>query len=114
MYTIAAKPAPEQQPLVTLKRGDRIPSLQVTLEVAAQSLIGLPVRFEFWKKGSSGARMSGVATLRESSDSLIEYQWGTNDTQVAGDYYGEFKVTYPGTKTATFPSEGYLLFRVTD
>jgi hypothetical protein len=52
------------------------------------------------------ADVVGDPTLGE-----VEYEWQPGDTDVAGNFLGEFDVTYTNGKTETFPNgeDGFLI-----
>lgn len=55
------------------------------------------------------ADVVGDPTLGE-----VEYEWQPGDTDIAGNYLGEFDVTYTNGKTETFPNgEAGFLIKVT-
>lgn len=48
----------------------------------------------------------------EEMRGLVRYSWVSGDTDTPGDFKTEVEVTWPGSRPQTFPSEGYLVTRV--
>lgn len=104
------------QRVFRIKQGDRQPSLYHTAlddltyeRVQLQGASG--VTFKFRKKTASpSAAVSRAAVIVTAETGELRYDWGAGDTDVAGEYYGEFEVTYPSGGPRTFPTKGYIPF----
>lgn len=95
-----------------LKRGDRLPGIEAAIDAPPGSLLGATsYRFEFWPVSTPLRRRGGVATLVDGADNILQYLWQPGDTDLAGDYQGEWKVTY-GQLVTTYPASGYMFIRI--
>ena len=108
----------------TIKRGDTAPKLEISLSVAGSS------PKEYWStqesiesvhfimKGTDNVivgstptqKYTGIGTknTNSSSKTVLIYEWGANDTKVAGVYNAEFELTLKDASNnitkRTFPS----------
>jgi hypothetical protein len=53
-----------------------------------------------------------VATIVKAETGQLRYDWIAADTAVAGDYYGEWEVSFPNSGVQKFPIRGYQLITV--
>jgi len=100
-----------------IKQNDTSPSIQATLENGdgqKVNLSGCSIRFYMKEIGSATVKVDGAVTVVNENTGLIRYDWVDSDTNVAGNYHGEFQVTYPSTKVETFPNDGYIKIKITD
>lgn len=101
-----------------VKRGDTRPSLRVKLGYAngtqapLSDATGVTFRMVNAKTGASKVDDT-VATITDAPSGTVSYDWTAPDTDTAGDYAGEFKVTYSDGTTETFPSMGSLPIKIT-
>ena len=51
---------------------------------------------------------SRAAVVDDALNGVITYTWLLGDTSIAGVYYAEFVVVWPGTRDQTYPPSGYL------
>jgi hypothetical protein len=89
---------------VTMKKGDRLPSLTDTLvgPSGAVDLTGATVVFKFFPI-VGGSVVSGSAVIEDATAGKVRYDWGASDTATAGSYYAEWVATIGG-KEMTFPN----------
>ena len=52
---------------------------------------------------STGARL----TITDAATGVVTYNWGTADTNTAGDYEAEVEVMWNDGKPETFPNDSY-------
>lgn len=101
-----------------MKQHDTAPSIQFAFtdlsgNVPPGSLTSATVKF-FMKLPAGGAlKVNGTATIVNPATWQFAYQWVTGDTDTAGDYNGEFEVTYADGTKQTFPDPGYLDILIT-
>jgi hypothetical protein len=88
-----------------LKRGDTSPALEFVLEPLT-ALTGATVRFNMRLPGASAAKVSRATAqvVSPATDGKVRYVWQTADTDTAGDYLGEFEVTFQDGSIETFPN----------
>ncbi len=107
----------ENTPFV-IKQGDTAYSLKRELvdeNGLAIDLTGATVTFAMMsaktkvvKVPRSTASIVGAPTL-----GVAQYDWQTGDTNTAGDFLGDFKVTLAGGVIKTIPNRGYVPISVT-
>ena len=87
-----------------IKRGDTSPSLQYTLSPTTD-LTGATVVFNMSTANRSSVKVSRqTAVVVDAANGIVRYDWQSADTDTAGDFLGEFEVTYADTKVETFPN----------
>lgn len=94
-----------------IKRNDTGEALQCTLVDGlgtAPNLTGASVRFLMRREGKSTAKVSAAAEVVSADGGVVRYVWQAGDTDAAGDYEGEFEVTFIDGKVMTFPSSRYI------
>lgn len=93
-----------------LKRGDRLPALARQLLWSDGTPIDLSGCAVAWKmvERHTGQVVSGAATIVSSSEGRVEYSWGVNDTAVVGHFRGEWRITYPDSRTLTVPTLNFV------
>lgn len=99
-----------------IKQGDRRPVLRATLvqdSGAPYILTGCTVRFHMAAVPGATAKIDGgLCDLIDAANGIVEYVWGATDTSDAGQFKGEFEITWPDGKPETVPNEGYALIDV--
>lgn len=97
-----------------IKKGDRLPSLGVTLldsAGTAQDVTGATVKFAVRRKGNKTTLLDATATIVTAASGIVQYDWASGDTDTLlgeGTFDGEFQVTLANGKKATFPGDGYI------
>lgn len=69
---------------------------------------GTTVVFRMWLKETGVTRVEAAADIIDGTEGIVEYVWIAGDTDVAGEYEGEFDATLPGDTPITVPNAGYL------
>lgn len=64
--------------------------------------------------GAGTAKVDANAVLVTPAAGVVKYVWLLADTDTAGQYNGEFEVTFGDGRKQSFPSPGYLTIQVTD
>jgi hypothetical protein len=103
------------QYLFSLKRGDTRPSLRVQLLYKDNSKIdvaGATITFRFWKADEPSRLFSGSVTVEDAGESIVRYDWVSGDTNLEGDYEGEFMLDYGSGEVMSVPEDGYIRFRI--
>lgn len=86
----------------SFKQGDRQPKLKGDLNVdltAATSVVAKIRRFH------QSTVLSKAMTVVDGPTGIVEADWLAGETDVAGNYYVEFLVTWSGGTTQRFPQD---------
>ena len=94
-----------------IKRGDRYPSFAYRLDTG-KSIGAGSVKLIMTPDGDSTPKVNATATIVDSTNNDVRYDWGANDTDTAGLYNAEWEITYADGKKQTYPAGGYLKIRV--
>ena len=100
-----------------IKQNDTSPAIQkICLDSTdtAVNVTGATVRFLMRQVGSNTAKVTGVGAVVDGSAGIVKYQWVDGDTDTAGEFEGEFEVTYADTTIETFPNSTYIKIRITE
>lgn len=99
-----------------LKKGDRLPILTATLkgsDGSALDLTGATVKFQMRLRDSDTLKVNAACTVTDAEGGVVEYAWGTTDTNTSGKYLCEFEVTING-KVMTVPGLAATEIVITD
>lgn len=88
---------------VNIVKGDRQPSITATL-VNCGDLSGATARFIMIDQAGT-IKVDASAVIADADAKKVRYDWGENDTDTVGVYYGEFEITYADGKKQTFPAK---------
>ncbi|MBA2704917.1 MAG: hypothetical protein H0U60_13830 [Blastocatellia bacterium] len=96
-----------------IKQGDTLPVIESILTDAQGVVVDLTaasaVTFRMRTKDGGTLALVGTATiLAPATAGRVRYAWNAADTAIAGEYEADWKVTFTGGATATFPSGSYL------
>lgn len=99
--------------LYTLKRGDRQPPLRALLLDALSrpiDLSGATVTFNMKPKpGCTGDQIEGgTVAVNDIAKADVQYEWMPGDTDVAGGYSGEFRITFSDASFESVPNDGMI------
>ena len=95
----------------TIKQDNTSPLLGAQLQDAnfdPIDLTGATVVFNMADMDSDVVVNGGACTITDEENGGVQYQWSAADTDVAGAFRGEFKVTYSSGEIETFPNNGYI------
>jgi hypothetical protein len=98
----------------TIKTGDTYPPLGAVLDddgtpvdLTAADSVRLILKLE-----SPSTVVEGAAAVTSAAGGAVEYEWAAGDTDQAGEYQGEWEVTWDAGSTPpsvqTFPNDGYF------
>ncbi len=100
-----------------LKKGDRLPSIEVQLLDSEQQPIDVStavVTFRMRIKGGTTLKASGTCTQPNGgADGVVRFAWGASDTDTAGTYNAEFSCNF-SSSIQTVPSSGYVTVVIED
>lgn len=100
-----------------IKKGDRLPLLEVQLLDSEQQPIDLTtatVTFRMKARGGTSLKASGTCTQPNGgADGVVRFAWGASDTDTAGTYNAEFSCNFSNS-LQTVPSSGYVTIVVED
>ena len=97
-----------------IKQFDTRPSLVATLTAAATDVIS-SVKFKMSDKTGAVKINTGASPVTQpsvSSGGVVKYGWVAGDTDVAGDFRGEFTVTFNDGRVETYPNRGYIAIHI--
>ena len=57
---------------------------------------------------------NGSVTTVSSTSGRVKYSFSAADTDTAGNFDGEFEVTFVGGQVETFPNDGFIKVIITD
>jgi len=60
------------------------------------------------KKGSGSAKVDAGGSIADGAGGVAQYQWASGDTDTAGEFEGEFEVTYSSGNVRSYPNDGFL------
>lgn len=90
-----------------IKQNDTSPAWQVTLKDAAGNAVdvtGATVVFSMEDAFGTAKINEAAATIVTAASGVVSYSWSAGDTDTAGDFFGEFEVTYADSTVETFPN----------
>ena len=98
----------------TIKRGDTSPALRFALLPDSVSLAGATVRFQMRARGG-GTLIDRPAQIETVfAPAVVAHRWISSETDQAGRFEAEFRVTYLDGHTETFPNLGFIEVFVTE
>ena len=94
-----------------IKQGATVPKLLYALSPDTVSLENATVRFRL-RQANGGTLIDTVVVPESNLPPVVGYAWAPGDTDVKGQYEGEFQVTYENGDIASYPSKGFIRIRV--
>lgn len=92
----------------TIARNDTSEDLIATLNDSAGTsfnLTGATVVFNMQNINTGAVKVNrAAATVVDATLRKVKYVWQASNVNTAGDYFGEFEVTFSSGKIATFPN----------
>jgi hypothetical protein len=98
-----------------IKRNDTSPALRYALTPASVVLTGASVQFQMRPRRPKGAAAVidvAAVVVTATGTPTVEYAWQPSDTDSAGLFDAEFKVTYADGEVETFPNDGFITVKV--
>lgn len=75
------------------------------------NLAGATVQWS-WRLAGAPTSTTALATIVDAAGGIVEYAWVAGNLAAAGEYTGEFRVTFPSSTVLTAPSDAPLSFTV--
>ena len=96
---------------ITFKQHDNWPPLDAVLSDAdgPMNISGATVKLILVGKTVT---ITGNCSLVSETGGQVRYTWANGDLAVAGDYNGEFEITFPTGKIETVPNAGYFTLTI--
>jgi hypothetical protein len=106
------------KPTFFIKKGDDTPTLDVALQDnkgRRVNIAGATTVFHMRNSADETVKISsGAVSVLSSSSGEVRYSWTTSNTNTAGNFQGEFQVTFSGGAIQTFPNDEYIDIIITD
>jgi hypothetical protein len=100
-----------------IKRGDTSPAIRYVLKPATVVLTGATVQFQMRPKRPRGAAAvidAAAVVVTATGTPTLEYAWQAGETDSAGLFDAEFKVTYADNEVETFPNDDFITVKVSE
>jgi len=105
-------------PTFYIKQNDTRPELDIFLrddKDRSINITGATVKFSMRNASTNVVKISLAAVTTVSSTAgRVKYSFTASDTDTAGNFDGEFQVTFIAGQIETFPNDGYIKVIVTD
>lgn len=96
-----------------IKRGDTSPAIRYLLQPASIDLTGASVKFQTRNAKTKALVLDAVAEVYAATGApAVQYAWIAGDTDTAGTYDAEFRVTYADGSIETFPNNGFIRVQI--
>ena len=105
-------------PTFYIKQNDTRPELDVFLrddKDRSINVTGATVKFNMRNSADNTVKIdTGSVTTVSSTAGRVKYSFTAANTDTAGNFEGEFQVTFVGGQVETFPNDGYIKVIITD
>jgi hypothetical protein len=91
-----------------IKRGDTSPALRFALLPESVSLVAATVRFQMQPRGGPTVIDREAKIQNVFQPAVVAHAWDPGETDTAGRYEAEFRVTYADGAIETFPNHGFI------
>ena len=96
-----------------IKQNDTSPGLEVTL-LPTTDVTGATIVFSMKNAAGTVVVNRQAVTIVTALTGIIRYPWIGADTATAGEFEGEFEVTFADSSIETFPNTSNLMITITD
>lgn len=90
-----------------IKQNDTSPALEAQLtddDGSGIDLAAADVQFHLVSRDRSETAVDDTATIVDSTDGVVKYEWSASDTDSSGRFLAEFEVTYDDGTIESFPN----------
>lgn len=98
-----------------IRENDTREAIEAQLQDATGSAIDLSsiseLRFQMERRGNTV--VDSVATVVDGANGKVKYDWADGDTDTAGTYQAEFRITFQDDSVLTVPNDDYITVEVT-
>ena len=101
--------------IFNIKQNDTSPAIRYTLSPLV-NLTGATVVFNMRARDNGAVKIArAVATIiAPATDGVVQYDWAASDTDTAGNWQGEFEITFADAAIETYPNNGYINIQITE
>ena len=92
--------------MFVIKKGDTAPAIQGSLTTRS-NLEGASAIF-IMRNADNELVIFETANITSIEGKTIVYQWAEGETDIAGKYQAEFRITYADGRVETFPNVGFI------
>ena len=96
-----------------IKRGDTSPAIRFALKPVTNDIGGSLVQFQM-RSRSGVVIVDQPALIVSDLPPVVQYNWVAPDTDTAGVFEAEFRITYADGGIETFPNSGFIPVRIGD
>jgi hypothetical protein len=100
--------------IFSIKQFSNFPPIRAALKDASGypvPLTGLTVVFRLRRRGTNFS-YEYDADIIDAVNGVVQYLWQDGDTDLSGDYDGEWVLNYPDGKKSVYPSDSYNSIRI--
>ena len=94
-----------------IKRGDTSPAIRFALKPVTNDIGGSLVQFQM-RSRSGVVIVDQPALIVSDLPPVVQFNWRAVDTETAGVFEAEFRITYADGGIETFPNSGFIPVRV--
>ena len=103
--------------LITLKRGDTLPALLLTLmdgngAVDFSAVTITAATFVLVNGETGDVLVEAELTVVNAALGQFRHNWQSDETNVPGNHQGEIQLTFSDGNIATFPDDGYFIVQI--
>lgn len=95
-----------------IKLDDTSPGIEYQLSPATVDLTGATATFSMYDLNGNTVIDAQPAIVQDVANRILRYAFSASDTDVVGDFRGEFRVTYSDSTIETFPNSGFIAITV--
>ncbi|HZK00056.1 MAG TPA: hypothetical protein VFC79_08615 [Tissierellaceae bacterium] len=100
--------------IITIKQNDTYPPLRAYLQMRT----GVPIRIEgatvrlILKDADGATHLNEIVDIDDFNEGAISYKWLPANTSTAGEFRGEFEITWLDGSIVTVPNDEYFILNI--